>query len=191
MNEALKDQRSLIFSGKPYNPLTKELSNLRKRAKALCYEYNQSHPDQKGKKQQILSKLFNVSQKPYIEPDFYCDYGDNISLGRNFYANHHCTILDAAKVTIGDNVLLGPNVTITTAGHPLEPSQRKQGLEQAAAITIGDNVWIGAGATILAGVIIADNSVVAAGAIVTENVAADSLVAGVPAKFVRNILDKP
>lgn len=179
------DQMQKMLSGQDYDPLCPQLSNQRKRAKALCFEYNHCHPDQKGKRQQILSKLFNSSKKAIIEPNFYCDYGYNIDLGSNFYANHNCTILDSAKVSIGDNVMLGPGVTLATASHPLQPEERLLDLGKALPITIENNVWIGMGAQILPGVTIGKDSVVAAGAVVAKDVPPATLVAGVPAKVIR------
>ena len=187
LKNALDEQRKQIDSGDNYNALSKELRTIRKRAKALCYEYNHTHPDQKGKKQQILSKLLGCSPKATIESNFHCDYGDNIFLGKNFYANHDCTILDAAKVTIGDNVMLGPKVTIASSGHPLNASLRIQGYENAAAITIANNVWIGANCCILGGVTIGENAVIAAGAVVTTNIPENTLAGGVPAKIIKTI----
>lgn len=184
---SLAEQRQAINSGHIYNALSKELKALRKRAKALCHEYNHTHPDNKGKRQQTLSKLLAKANKPIIESNFQCDYGDNIFIGKQFYANHNCTILDAAKVTIADNVMLGPNVTIATSGHPLEATSRQQGLEKSAPITIEDNVWIGANCCILGGVTIGKNSVVAAGSVVTKDVHQNCLVAGVPAKLLKKI----
>lgn len=173
--------------GDLYNPLCSSLKNKRKRAKALCYEFNHCHPDQKNKRQEVLGKLLAKVNKANIEPNFFCDYGYNITLGKNFYANHNCTILDAAQVTIGDNVMLGPNVCITTATHPLLSEPRANGLESCASISIADNVWIGLGATILPGVTVAENAVIAAGAVVTKDVPANVVVAGVPATIIKRI----
>ena len=186
MTQSTDDMQKMLV-GQLYNPLCSILNNQRKRAKALCYEYNQTHPDQKGKKQEILSKLFNRSFKPYIEPSFYCDYGYNISLGKNFYANHNCTILDAALVTIGDGVMFGPGVSLSTATHPLAADIRAQALETAHPIHISNNVWVGMGAQILAGVSIGENSVIGAGAVVTADIPANVLAMGVPAKIIRKL----
>ena len=183
----MQQQQQKMLSGQLYLPLCRELSNQRKRAKALCYEYNHSHPDQKGKKQQILSKLLASSNKAVIEADFHCDYGYNIHLGKNFYANHHCTILDGATVTIGDNVMLGPMVNISTSSHPLSQQLRMQGFATAKPITIQDNVWIGMGVQILQGVTIGENSVIAAGAVVNRDIAANTMAAGVPAVAIKQL----
>lgn len=180
-------EKQKMLSGLPFNALDPELVKERKRAKALCFEYNQLHPDQKGMRQQKLSKLLGQGFKPTIKPNFQCDYGYNIQLGENVYINHNGTILDAAPVTIGNNVMIGPNVVISTATHPLLASERKKGTTEAAAITIAQDVWIGMGATILPGVTIDEGAVIAAGSVVTKDVAKQTLVAGVPAKVLKKI----
>ncbi|EPJ44781.1 MAG: maa protein [Osedax symbiont Rs1] len=183
----MKNDQQKMLDGEAYNPLCKELRKQRSRAKALCFEYNRAHPDQKGKKQQILSKLLNSVNKAVIEANFYCDYGYNITLGSNFYANHNCTILDPAPVVIGNNVMFGPNVNLSTATHPLNAEERATGSETAQPIYIEDNVWIGMGVQILAGVTIGKNSVIAAGAVVNKSIPSNSLAAGVPAKVIKNL----
>lgn len=173
--------------GLEYNANTKELRRERMQAKSVCHDFNQLGPKDISARSKLLFGLLKQSRNPWIEPPFQCDYGYNISTGENFYANHGVVILDAAQVTIGDNVLLAPGVMITTATHPLNASRRQQGMEIARPIVIGNNVWVGMGAKILPGVSIGDNAVIAAGAVVTKDVAANSLVAGVPASFVREI----
>lgn len=176
--------------GLEYNANTKALRRDRMRAKSICHEFNQLAPAEISARSKLLFGLFKESKNPWVEPPFYCDYGYNISTGENFYANHGVVILDAAAVTIGSDVLLGPGVNISTASHPLNAERRRQKLEIAKPITIGDNVWVGMGAQILAGVTIADNVVVAAGAVVAKDVPAGALVAGVPAKVIRMIADE-
>lgn len=180
-------EKEMMLSGQPFNALDPLLCNERKRAKAICFEFNQLHPDQKGKRQQKLTSLFAQSPQPTIEAGFFCDYGYNIHLGKQFYANHNCTILDAAPVHIGDNVLFGPNVTISTTSHPMDANLRSQGMTEAQPIHIGHKVWIGMGAQILPGVSIGDEAVIAAGAVVTHDVPAKTLVGGVPAKLIRQL----
>ena len=116
-----------------------------------------------------------------------CDYGFHIEVGKNFFANYNCTILDVAKVKIGDNCQMAPNVSIYTAGHPLGASDRNKGLEYAYPITIGNNVWIGAGAIILPGVTIGNNVVIGAGSVVTKNIPAYSLAVGNPCRVIKRI----
>lgn len=173
-----------------YNANTAVLRKARTKAKTVCHQFNQLAPTDVSGRSKLLYGLLKQSKNPWIEPPFYCDYGSNISTGENFYANHGLIILDAAPVTIGDNVLLAPGVKITTATHPLNAERRQQGLEIAKPVTIGDNVWVGMGAQILPGVSIGNNAVVAAGAVVTKDVAENTLVAGVPAVLVRDISDE-
>ena len=180
MNQS--EQKQNMLSGKPYFPSDKSLQAERLAAKSLCHEFNQLCPQQRKQAIRICKTLFGAAPNPYIEPTFYCDYGYNIKVGMNFYANHNCVILDPAPVVIGDDVMLGPGVLISTASHPKDPVLRKKGWETALPITIGNNVWIGMGAKILPGVTIGDNAIVAAGAVVTKSVPADTNVAGIPAK---------
>lgn len=177
----MSDQKHNMLNGTAYFPSDKLLQAERQQAKALCHQFNQLGPDQRKASFKILKQLFGEAPNPYIEPTFHCDYGYNIKVGKNFYANHNCVILDPAPVTIGDDVLLGPGVLISTANHPKDVTLRKKGWESAHPINIGNNVWIGMGAKILPGVNISDNAIIAAGAVVTKSVNAGQTVAGVPA----------
>ncbi|MCR5523398.1 MAG: sugar O-acetyltransferase, partial [Clostridia bacterium] len=125
----------------------------------------------------------------FIDAPFRCDYGKHITVGKRFYANSYCTIIDVAPVTIGDNVLLGPNVQIITAGHPIHPDSRNSKYEYGIPITIGDNVWIGAGAIILPGVNIGSNTVIGAGAVVTKDIPDGVVAAGNPCKPIKDITE--
>ena len=141
----------------------------RERAKELLYDYNRLRPFEQIRRTELLKKLLGkTGENLIIEPPFACDYGYNIEVGENFYANVNLVILDGAKVCIGDNAFIAPNVGIYTAGHPLGASDRNKGLEYAYPITIGNNVWIGAGAIILPGVTIGNNVVIGAGSVVTK-----------------------
>ena len=119
----------------------------------------------------------------------HCDYGFNIEIGARFYANVNLVILDGAKVSIGNDVFIAPNVGIYTAGHPLDAERRNQGLEYAHPVSIGDNVWIGAGVNILPGVSIGANSVIGAGAVVVRDIPEGVLAAGNPARVIRPITE--
>lgn len=180
-------EQEKMAAGLWFNPADKALAKQRQHAKALCAQLNQQGPLPFKAHQQLAAQLFGKLGSCYIEPNFFCDYGINIELGRNFYANHNCIILDAAKVSIGDDVLLGPGVQLYTVTHPLNAAQRKTGLEQAKAISIGHSVWIGGGAIVLPGVSIGDGAVIAAGAVVTKAVPAFVMVAGNPAKVIKTL----
>ncbi len=174
-------------NGDWFNPQDRALVEQRRQAKVLCRELNNTPPENFKACQKIARQLFGQVDGCYIEPHFFCDYGQNIYLGKRFFANHNCTILDAAKVTIGDEVLLGPNVQLLTNNHPLSAEQRIKGLQQAKPITIGNHVWIGAGAIILPGVSIGDGAVIAAGSVVNKPIPAHHLAAGNPASIIREI----
>ncbi|CAI6457891.1 ALI_HP2_G0013020.mRNA.1.CDS.1 [Saccharomyces cerevisiae] len=167
------------------------LSKLRRDAKMRLYEYNASSPVEETKRKEIIKNLVgSYGEDFYIEPPFYCDYGSNIHIGKNFYSNHNLIILDGAKVVIGDNVFIAPNVGIYTAGHPIDMNRRIQGLEYAIPITIGDNVWIGGGVSVIGGVNIGKDSVIAAGSVVVRDIPEGVVAAGNPCKVVRKITEK-
>ena len=140
----------------------------------------------------LLLKLMGLKygKDTFIDTPFRCDYGKHITVGERFYANSYCTIIDVAPVTIGDNVLLGPNVQIITAGHPIHPDSRNSRYEYGIPITIGDNVWIGAGAIILPGVNIGSNTVIGAGAVVTKDIPDGVVAAGNPCRIIKEITEE-
>lgn len=138
---------------------------------------------------EIVKELLGKSDGAFINPPFYCDYGKHIEVGKNFFANYNCTILDVAKVKIGDNCMLAPNVAIYTAGHPLHPDTRNTMFEYGIEVTIGDNVWIGGNAVICPGVKIGSNSVIGAGSVVTKDIPEWSVAAGNPCKVIRKITE--
>lgn len=137
----------------------------------------------------IVKELFGKSENAFVNPPFYCDYGKNIEVGKNFYANYNCTILDVAKVMIGDNCMLAPNVAIYTAGHPVHPLTRNTLYEYGIEITIGDNVWIGGNTVICPGAHIGSTTVIGAGSVVTRDIPDYSIAAGNPCRVIRSITD--
>lgn len=145
--------------------------------------------DRAGKEAAIRALFGSVGKNPNVLPGFICDNGRNIHVGDEFLANYRVTILDIAEVRMGNNVWIGPNTLITTINHPMTPSGRRKHLGIAKPIIIGDDVWIGGNVTIVAGVHIGNNVVVAAGAVVTKDVPDNSLVGGVPAKWIRTLED--
>jgi len=156
--------------------------------KDLCFEYNHLPPSQKEKRVAIIKKMFGKTEKSFlIEQPFYCDYGYNIEIGENFYANVNCIILDEAKVSFGNNVFIAPGCGFYTAEHPLDVEQRNKGLEYARPITIGNNVWIGAQSIILSGVTIGDNCVIGAGSVVTHDIPDNVVAVGNPCRVLKDI----
>jgi maltose O-acetyltransferase len=169
-----------------------ELVAGRLRARRLMHKFNQSSPDDASLWAQVLGELLgSAGEGLHIEPPFYCDYGAFISIGERFYANFGGTILDCARVTIGDDVMLAPNVQIYAAHHPLDAATRISGSELASpiaiAIAIGSRVWIGGGAIILPGVTIGDNAVIGAGSVVTRDIPASVVAVGNPCRVVREL----
>ena len=138
----------------------------------------------------IVKELFGKSENAFLNPPFYCDYGFNIEVGKNFFANYNCTIIDVAKVTIGDNCQMAPNVAIYTAGHPVHPASRNTAYEYGIEVTIGDNVWLGGNTVIVPGVHIGSNTVIGAGSVVTKDIPDWVIAAGNPCKVIRKITEE-
>lgn len=138
----------------------------------------------------IVKELLGKSDGAFINPPFYCDYGTHIETGKNFFANYNCTILDVAKVIIGDNCQMAPNVAIYTAGHPVHPDTRNTAYEYGIEVTIGDNVWIGGNTVICPGVKIGSNTVIGAGSVVTKDIPDWVIAAGNPCRVIRSITEE-
>lgn len=186
----MKSEKEKMLAGEAYQAFGEQLVGERLAAKTLLFELNSLPPAEVAAQQRLFRQLLGgVGDKFHIEPPFRCDYGYNITLGENFYANYNCTILDCAAVTIGDNVLLAPNVSLFTAGHPLHPAPRAQEYEYAFPITIGHNVWIGGNVVINPGVRIGDNAVIGSGSVVTKDIPANVVAVGNPCRVVRTITD--
>lgn len=184
----MPSELDLMRAGQLYNSTAAELVKMRATAKQKVYRYNQTAPEANALRAQILQELIDCpSRDAYIEVPFRMDYGSNVHIGANFYANYDSIFLDIAPITIGDNVMLGPRVSLYTAGHPLVVSVRNEFLEYGHPITIGNNVWIGGNAVICPGVTIGDNTVIGAGAIVTKDMPANSLIVGNPAHVLRSL----
>lgn len=183
----MKTEKEKMLCGELYNPSDPELVKERERARRLTRLYNQILENEINKRTEILRKLFgSTGENIYIEPNLRCDYGYNVHVGENFYANFDCTFLDVCEIRIGNNCLLAPGVHIYTATHPVNPYDRISGVEYGKPVNIGNNVWIGGRAVINPGVNIGDNVVVASGAIVTKNVPDNVVVGGNPAKIINS-----
>ncbi|MDO6541435.1 sugar O-acetyltransferase [Photobacterium sanguinicancri] len=187
----MRTEKEKMLVGDIYHAFDTELVIERDRAKAICFKLNQTCSTDRDTRQSLILQLFahteHVETDAWVESPFHCDYGYNITVGKGFYANHGCTILDGAPVTFGDNCLLAPSVVIATAGHPLDSVERAKGDEYAKAITVGNDVWLGANVTVCPGVTIGDNVVVGAGSVVTKDLPANTVCVGAPAKPVRVI----
>ena len=161
------------------------------KSRDLIYQYNNSHPSELLKRYEILKELLGkCDEKTLIEPPFHCDDGKNIYVGEHFYANYNLTVLDYVDIRIGNDVLIGPNVVLTTATHSNDYRLRNEDEVSdimGEPIVIEDNVWIGANCTILPGVHIGKHSIVAAGSVVTKSVPDDVVVGGVPAKIIKKL----
>lgn len=166
----------------------KEIGEVKKRARALADRYNATTEDEPEKRLALLKELFgDCTDDIFIKPPFHCDYGFNIHVGKNFFANFDCVMLDAAPITIGDNCLLGPQTCFYTVNHPMDAKTRVANYVYGRPITIGDNVWFGGNCVVLSGVTIGDNAVIGAGSVVTKDVPANAVVAGNPARVLRYI----
>lgn len=184
----MKTEKEKMLSGELYYAADTQLRAEFREAHRLGRMYNATTEEEPERRAVLLHEILGSCGKgAYIEPPFRFDYGRNIHLGDNFYANYDCVILDVCEVRIGNNCMLGPRVTITAATHPLDSATRISGVESGKPVTIGDNVWIGAHAVINPGVTIGNNVVVASGAVVTRNVPDNVLVAGVPAEVKKHI----
>ena len=182
-------EKQKMLDGKLYNAMSDpQLIKERQHCKTLCFNYNNLNPSDTPKRGKVIKKLFGKTKDSFlIEPNLWCDYGYNIEIGENFYSNHNLVILDCAKVTFGDNVLIGPNCGFYAATHPTDPISRNKGEEYAIPISIGNNVWIGGGVTVLPGVSIGDNCVIGGGSVVAHSIPENSIAVGNPCKVIRKI----
>ena len=159
------------------------------RARRLCQQLNTIDRSDFNGIKAIVKELFAKSEDAFVNPPFYCDYGFRIEVGKNFFANYNCTIIDTGMVRIGDNCQFAPNVGIYTAGHPVHPATRNTLYEYGFDITIGDNVWIGANTVVLPGVTIGSNTVIGAGSVVNKDIPEWCVAAGNPCRVIRRITE--
>lgn len=183
----MKTELEKMLAGELYNAADPELVELRNRARRLARAFNATTELELERRSEILAEWFGAVGSAYIEPPFHCDYGGQMRVGKNYYMNFNCVVLDCAAVEIGDNVMCGPAVQIYTAYHPVRAAERIAGPELAAPIKIGNNVWIGGGAIICPGVTIGDNTTIGAGAVVTKDIPANVFAAGNPCRVIREL----
>lgn len=180
-------EKDKALAGLEFRRGDEELKKQRRRAEQLCFELNATAPQNEDKRESILRELIKNAQDFCIKPPFICEYGDYIYLGRNFFANYNCKLMDGGKITFGDNVLIGPDCTFVTATHPTDPAKRLAGYQQFRNISVGSNVWFGAGVTVCPGVSIGDNCTIGAGSVVVRDIPANCVAAGNPCRVIRKL----
>ena len=180
-----------LHSGELYLPNDDEIVKEQTACLELLYDYNATRPSEGEKRAEILKKMFaEIGGDCYIEPPLHSNFGGHhVHFGKNVYANFNLTLVDDTHIYVGDYTMIGPNVTIATAGHPILPVLREQAYQYNASVHIGRNCWLGAGVIVLPGVTIGDNSVIGAGSIVTKDIPANVIAVGNPCRVLREISD--
>ncbi len=187
MTEKEKMLNQMLYDANYDETLLKE----RLQAKDLCHAYNQLLPSNLEEQKSVMDRLLGKIHGDFtIVAPFWCDYGYNIEIGKDFFANHNTVILDCGKVTFGNHVFVGPNCGFYTAGHPIDYERRNQGLEYAYPITVGDNVWFGAGVHVMPGVTIGNNVVIGGGSVVVKDIPSDCVAVGNPCRVVRALTEE-
>lgn len=166
-----------------------EVYKEQKKTRKIVQKLNTADTSDFNAIKRIVKQLLGKSENAFINPPFYCDYGSHIEVGKNFFANYNCCILDVAKVKIGDNCMFAPNVSVYTAGHPIHPDTRNSGYEYGIKVTIGDNVWVGGNTVICPGVRIGNNVVIGAGSVVTRDLPDNVVAAGNPCRIIKKITE--
>lgn len=187
-------EKEKMLAGALYNANDAELVAARVHTRGILLRLNACPPNDETRRRALTAELLgggsvggSTGSDAFLQAPFFCDYGTHITLGKGFYCNFNCVILDVAPVRIGDNVLFGPAVQVYTATHPLNADARRKGLESGSPVTIGDDVWVGGGAILCPGVTIGDRSVIGAGSVVTKDIPEDSLAAGNPCRVIRSL----
>lgn len=184
----MKTEKEKMLAGELYLASDPQLMRERENARRLTRLLNATTETEYETRISLLRELFgSTGQNIFVEPTFRCDYGYNIHVGENFFANFDCVFLDVCEIRIGENCMMGPGVHLYTATHPLQAAERIQGAEYAKPIRIGRNAWFGGGSMVNPGVTIGDNVVIASGAVVTKNVPDNVVVGGNPARIIREL----
>ena len=192
MTDKQQQELEKMMSGDLYDATNNTtLLDLLTQTQEMCHDYNLLRPSQTAERQALMRRILGkTGQRFKILSPFWCDYGFNIEVGENFFANFNLVILDEARVTFGDNVFIAPNCAFYTAGHPLDVAQRNAGLEYSLPIRVGNNVWIGGNVCVMPGVTIGDNTVIGAGSVVVHDIPAGVLAAGNPCRVIRQLDEK-
>ena len=185
------NQKERMLANLPDKAWLDGLAEERLENKKRIYRYNNLPPEKEKEQAELIREIIGKhGENLAIEPPFHCDYGSNIEVGENFFANYNLTILDVGRVRIGKNAQIAPNVSIYTAGHPIHPDSRNSGYEYGIDVTIGDNVWIGGSSVINPGVTIGDNVVIGSGSVVTKDLPDNVVAAGNPCRVIRAITEE-
>ena len=192
MTDKQQQELEKMMSGDLYDATNNTtLLDLLTQTQELCHDYNLLRPSQTAERTALMRRILGKTGERFkIISPFFCDYGFNIEVGENFFANFNLVILDEARVTFGDNVFIAPNCAFYTAGHPLDVAQRNAGLEYSLPIRVGNNVWIGGNVCVMPGVTIGDNTVIGAGSVVVHDIPAGVLAAGNPCRVIRQLDEK-
>lgn len=184
-----KESRERMDSGRLYFPEDEEILKEQRACLELLYEFNQTRPGEMAHRVELTKQMFaEIGENCYLEPPFHSNFGGrHVHIGNGVYANFNLTLVDDAEIYIGDHCMFGPNVTVATAGHPIDPELRSQGLQFNMPVRIGRNVWVGAGAVILPGVTIGDNVVIGAGSVVTKDIPSGVVAVGNPCRVLREV----
>ena len=181
-------EKEKMLAGALYRAMDPELVAERLRAQSVLHRFNTAAPGEEGERRALLAGLFGaLGEGAVVMPSFRCDYGYNVRIGRGSFVNYDCVFLDCSRITLGDDVQVGPAVQVYTAQHPVAPEARRSGVEYALPVAIGDNVWIGGGAIVLPGVTIGANTVVGAGSVVTRDLPPGVIAVGNPCRVVREV----
>ena len=186
------DLDKVLHSGELYLPTDEEIMKEQLVCLERLYEFNHTRPLEQEKRQRLLKEMFaEIGENCYLEPPFHSNWGGrNIHFGSNIYGNFNLTLVDDTHIYVGDNTMFGPNVTVATAGHPINAKLREKGYQYNAPVSIGRNCWIGAGALIMPGVTIGDNVVIGAGSVVTKDIPSNVVAVGNPCRVLRPVNEK-
>jgi len=186
-----KESKIRMEEGRLYLPSDEEIMKEQLARLELLYDFNSTRPSEMDKREALLNRMFaEIGPNCYIEPPLHANWsGKHVHFGSSVYANFNLTLVDDASIYVGNQVMFGPNVTIATAGHPIDPELRKKAMQYNVEVHIGNNVWIGAGAIIMPGVTIGDNTVIGAGSVVTKDIPENVIAVGNPCRVLREISD--
>lgn len=184
-----EESKKRMQEGRLYLPEDEEIMHQQMLCLEKLYDYNATRPSEAEKREALLKEMFaEIGEGCYVEPPFHANWaGANVYFGNNVYANFNLTLVDDTDIYVGDKVMFGPNVTVATAGHPIDPELRYQAMQYNIPVHIGENVWIGANAVVLPGITIGDNSVIGAGSVVTKDIPPNVIAVGNPCRVIREI----